>query len=191
MSEYINNPDEAKEFQSRYRSLTVFIILTFIIFILRLLWLQIFQGNELRQFSENNRIKQNKISAPRGLILDRDGKALVENLPGFEVIISPQYVENLKALSEVVGPILEIEPEKIIERFRRSKRINGAFATIRLKDNLSREEVFRLKRIRLETPGLEIRESIIRHYPLHENGAQIFGYVGEISKTEISKLNDK
>lgn len=191
MSEYINNPDEAKEFQSRYKSLSVFIILTFIIFILRLMWLQIFQGNELRQFSENNRIKQNKISAPRGLILDRDGKALVENLPGFEVIISPQYVLNLKALAQVVGPILDLEPEKIVERFRRSKRINGAFATIRLKDNLSREEVFRLKRIRLDTPGLEIRESIIRHYPLHENGAQIFGYVGEISKTEISKLNDK
>lgn len=191
MSEYINNPDEAKEFQSRYKSLSVFIILTLVIFILRLMWLQIFQGNELRQFSENNRIKQNKISAPRGLILDRDGKALVENLPGFEVIISPQYVLNLKALSEVVGPILDIEPEKIVERFRRSKRINGAFSTIRLKDNLSREEVFRLKRIRLDTPGLEIRESIIRHYPLHENGAQIFGYVGEISKTEISKLNDK
>lgn len=191
MSEYISNPDEAKEFQNRYKTLSVFIILTFIVFILRLMWLQIFQGNELRQFSENNRIKQNKISAPRGLILDRDGKALVENLAGFEVIISPQYVENVKELSSVVGPILDIEPEKIIEKFKRSKRINGAFATIRLKDNLSREEVFRLKRIRLETPGLEIRESIIRHYPLHENGAQIFGYVGEISKNEISKLNEK
>lgn len=191
MSEYINNPDEAKEFQSRYRSLSVFIILTFLVFVLRLMWLQIVQGNELRQFSENNRIKQNKILAPRGLILDRDGKALVENLPGFEVIISPQYVENLKNLSEVVGPILDIEPEKIVERFRRSKRINGAFSTIRLKDNLSREEVFRLKRIRLDTPGLEIRESIIRHYPLHENGAQIFGYVGEISRIEIAKLNEK
>ncbi|MEG7727150.1 hypothetical protein U2063_15295, partial [Listeria monocytogenes] len=56
---------------------------------------------------------------------------------------------------------------------------------------LTREEVFRLKRIRLETPGLEIRESIIRQYPLKDNGSQIFGYVGEISKNEINKLNDK
>jgi penicillin-binding protein 2 len=191
MSDYISNPDEAKEFQNRYRNLSLFIIITFIIFGLRLTWLQIFQGNELRQFSENNRIKQNKLAAPRGLILDRDGKALVENLPGFEVILSPQYVENLKELSDTVGPILDIEPEKIVEKFKRSKRINGPFATIRLKDNLSREEVFRLKRIRLDTPGLEIRESIIRHYPIHENGAQIFGYVGEISRNEISKLNDK
>lgn len=191
MSEYISNPDEAKEYHSRYRVLGLFIIATFFIFVLRLVWLQVIQGNELRQFSENNRIKQNKIFAPRGLILDRDGKALVENLPGFEVIISPQYVEDLKALSEKVGPILEIEPEKIVEKFKRSKRINGPFAIIRLKDNLAREEVFRLKRIRLDTAGLEIRESIIRHYPLHENGAQLFGFVGEISKKEISKLNEK
>lgn len=191
MSEYISNPDEAKEFHSRYRILGLFIAFTLVVFVFRLIWLQIIQGNELRQFSENNRIKQNKIMAPRGLILDRDGKALVENLPGFEVIISPQYVENLKELANKVGPILELEPEKIIEKFKRSKRINGPFATIRLKDNLSREEVFRLKRIRLDTAGLEIREAIIRHYPLKENGAQLFGYVGEISKGEISKLNEK
>lgn len=191
MSEYISNPDEAKEFHSRYRVLGVFVAVTFMVFLLRLVWLQIIQGNELRQFSENNRIKQNKIMAPRGLILDRDGRALVENLPGFEVIISPQYVEDLKGLSEKVGPILEMEPEKIVEKFKRSKRVNGPFAIIRLKDNLSREEVFRLKRIRLDTAGLEIRESIIRHYPLIENGAQLFGFVGEISKQEIAKLNDK
>ncbi|AGH95196.1 penicillin-binding protein 2 [Pseudobdellovibrio exovorus] len=191
MSEYISNPDEAKEFQSRYRTMGIFVVAILLIYMMWLAWLQIFQGNRLRQFSENNRIKQNKISAPRGLILDRDGKALVENLPGFEVIISPQYVENLKELAGVVGPILDIEPEKIIERFKRNRRINGPFATIRLKDNLSREEVFRLKRIRLDTPGLEIRESIIRHYPLRENGAQLFGYVGEISRNEISKLNEK
>ncbi|MGZ3690766.1 MAG: penicillin-binding protein 2, partial [Pseudobdellovibrio sp.] len=191
MSDYISNPDEAKEFHSRYRSLGIFIILTFVVFIGKLIWLQIIQGNELRQFSENNRIKQNKIMAPRGLILDRDGKALVENLPGFEVIISPQYVEDLKDLADKVGPILDIEPDKIVDKFKRSKRINGPFTIIRLKDNLSREEVFRLKRIRLDTAGLEIRESIIRHYPLKEDGAQLFGYVGEISRTEISKLNDK
>lgn len=191
MSEYISNPDEAREFQSRYKNLSVFIVITIAIFILRLAWLQVIQGTELRQFSEKNRIKQNKIAAPRGLILDRDGKALVENIPGFEVVISPQYIENMKDLAEVVGPVIGIEPAKVIERIKKNKRVNGPFALIRLKDNLSREEVFRLKRVRLDTPGLEIRESILRHYPLGENGAQLFGYVGEISRREISQLNEK
>ena len=191
MSQYISNPDEAREFQSRYKTLYIFIVAVIFIFFVRLIWLQVIQGNELRQYSEKNRIKQNKISAPRGLILDREGKALIENLPGFEVIISPQYIENMKELADVVGPILGLEPAKVIEKIQRSKRTNGPFAAIRLKDNLSREQVFRLKRIRLDTPGLEIRESILRHYPLNENGSQLFGYVGEISKLEIPKLNEK
>lgn len=190
-TQYISNPEEARDFLNRYRPFYIFVAITAVIFTTRLMWLQIINGRELRQYSEKNRVKQTKIMAPRGLIMDRDGRALVENLPGFEAVISPQYIEDLKALSENVAPIIGMEPAKLTEKITRSKKINGPFSLIRLKDNLSREEVFRLKRIRLDYPGLEIRESIIRYYPLREDGAQLFGYVGEISKKEIEKLNKK
>lgn len=190
-NQYISNPEEARDFLSRYRLFYIFIIGTVIIFTLRLTWLQIINGRELRQYSEKNRVKQNKIMAPRGLINDREGRPLVENLPGFEALISPQYVEDLSKLASTVGPLIGLEPDKFIERIQKAKKLNGPFAMVRIKDNLSREEVFRLKRIRLDFPGLEIRESIIRHYPLYENGAQLFGYVGEISKKELERLNKK
>lgn len=190
MSEFISNPDEAKEYWSRYTTFYVVIALTFLIFLLRLWYLQILSGDQLRDFSEKNRIKQNKILAPRGLMLDRDGKVLVENLPGFEAILLPQYIESTDTLAKQVGPILGMEPDKVIARIAKSKKQNGPFAQIRLKENLSRDEVFRLKRIRLETPGLEIRESILRHYPLKEDGAQLFGYVGEISRQQITRFNE-
>lgn len=190
MSNYVNNPDEAKEYQGRYKIFYIAIIFTLSIFSVRLWYLQVISGNELREFSEKNRIKQNKITAPRGLMLDRDGKVLVENLPGFEAILTPQYIEDLDLLAKTVGPILGMDPDKVVLKVTKSRRQNGPFAQIRLKDNLSREEVFRLKRMRLDTPGLEIRESIIRYYPLKENGAQLFGYVGEISKRQLPVLND-
>ncbi len=190
MSDYVNNPDEAKEYIPRYRLLYSMIAITFVLFATRLWYLQIISGNELREFSEKNRIKQNKISAPRGLMLDRNGKVLVENLPGFEAILSPQYIENLDLMASTVGPILGIESDKIIQKVQKSRKQNGAFSQVRLKENLSREEVFRLKRIRLDTPGLEIRESIVRFYPLKEDGAQVFGYVAEISKRQIPLMND-
>ncbi len=190
-SEYISNPEEARDYISRYKTFYYFIFFTFFIFALRLIWLQVISGRELRQFSEKNRVKQNKIMAPRGLILDREGRALVENLPGFEAIISPQYIDDVKKMATDIGHVIGLEPEKVIERIQKSKRVNGPFTNIRLKDNLSREEVFRLKRLRMDIPGLEIRESIVRHYPLQENGAQVFGYVGEISKKELEKLNLK
>ncbi|WP_413293435.1 penicillin-binding protein 2 [Bdellovibrio sp. HCB185ZH] len=190
MSTYVSNPDEAKEYQSRYRLFYILIAFTFSIFTMRLWYLQIISGNELREFSEKNRIKQNKITAPRGLMLDRDGKVLVENLPGFEVLLTPQYIEDLQSLAGTIGPILGMEPDKVVQKVQKSRKQNGPFAQIRLKENLSREEVFRLKRVRLDTPGLEIRESIVRYYPLKENGAQLFGYVGEISKRQIPIFND-
>jgi penicillin-binding protein 2 len=190
MSTYVSNPEEAKEYSNRYRIFYFVIAGTFALFTMRLWYLQIISGNELRDFSEKNRIKQNKITAPRGLMLDRDGKVLVENLPGFEAILSPQYIESLDELAKTVGPILGFEPDKLVQKVQKSRRQNGPFAQIRIKENLSREEVFRLKRVRLDTPGLEIRESIVRYYPLKENGAQLFGYVGEISKRQIPLLND-
>jgi len=189
--DYITNPEEARDYLNRYKLFYNFVFLTLIVFVSRLIWLQIISGRELRQFSEKNRVKQNKILAPRGLILDRDGKALVENLPGFEAVISPQYIEDMQKLAEAVGPVIGLEPARVVDKIQRSRRINGPFSLIRLKDNLSRDEVFRLKRLRLDIPGLEIRESIIRYYPLTENGAQLFGYVGEISKRELEKLNQK
>jgi penicillin-binding protein 2 len=123
-------------------------------------------------------------------MLDRNGKVLVENLPGFEAILSPQYIENLDLMATTIAPILNMEADKIVQKVQKSRKQNGAFSQVRLKENLSREEVFRLKRIRLDTPGLEIRESIVRFYPLKEDGAQLFGYVAEISKRQIPLMND-
>ncbi|MBX3040119.1 MAG: penicillin-binding protein 2 [Bdellovibrionaceae bacterium] len=190
MNEYISNPDEAKEYWNRYKIFYIAISLTFLIVLSRLWYLQIMTGTELRQFSEKNRIKQSKILAPRGLMLDREGRVLVENLPGFEALASPQYITDLDALAKSLSPILGVEPDKLVARIQRSKKQNGPFAPVRLKENLSRDEVFRLKRIRLEIPSLEIRENILRSYPLKTNGAQLFGYVGEISKRQIPRLNE-
>lgn len=189
--DFVSNPEESKEFLPRYRLFYIAIAFTFFIFTSRLWYLQVIEGNELREFSEKNRIKQIKILAPRGLMLDREGKILVENHPGFEAIISPQYVEDLDALSKKIAPLIGTDAEKVSQKVIRSKRTNGPFAPVKLKDDLTRDEVFRLKRIRLETPGLDIRESVVRHYPLSRNGAQLFGYVSEISKRQIPLYNKK
>lgn len=162
-----------------------------LVFISRLFWLQIVIGTELRNFSEKNRVKQNKIYSPRGLILDREGGILVENLSGFEVIISPQYITDKNELAKIIGPVMGYTPQRVVDRINRSLKINGPFSVIRIKENLTREEVFRLKQLRMTVPGLEIRESILRAYPLQDNGAQLLGYVGEISRRELSQLNQK
>ncbi|MFN9067978.1 MAG: penicillin-binding protein 2, partial [Bdellovibrionales bacterium] len=104
-------------------------------------------------------------------------------------VILPQYVENIDDLSKRIGDVIGYESDRVKQRVQRSRRVNGPFTAVRIKEGLSREEVIRLKKLRLEVAGLEIRETILRNYPLKENGAQFFGYVGEISKKQLPKLN--
>lgn len=187
--DYISNPEESKELLPRYRLFYIAILLSFMLFTSRLWYLQIIEGAALRDFSEKNRIKQTKIIAPRGLIFDREDKILVENHPGFEAVLTPYYIKELEATAQKVGKIINIPAERIIQRVQRSRRQNGVFAPVKVKGDLTRDEVFRLKHIRLETPGLDIQEIIVRYYPMDYNGAQLLGYVSEISKRQLPTYN--
>ncbi len=191
MSQYIANDQEAKEYWPRYRLLYGIVIFTVSIFFLRLWYLQIINGAELRTFSEQNSIKETKLPAPRGIIYDRNGEILVENLPGFEATISPQYATDLNAISEAVGRALNIPAESITQLVQRSRKVNGPFRPVRVKDYLTHDEIWRLSIIKTDFPALSIKNNVRRMYPLKSNGAQLFGYVGEISARQLPILNEK
>jgi len=194
MSQYLNAEQEAKEYLPRYRMLYGLIGFTVAVFFCRLWYLQIINGTELRQFSEQNSIKETKIPAPRGIIYDRNGEILVENLPGFEVTISPQYVGNptqAAATFEAVGSALNMSPQLVQAMVHKSKNVNGPFRPVKIKENLTRDEIFNLEIIKQEYSGLDIKENVVRSYPLRANGAQMFGYVAEISKRQLSILNER
>lgn len=191
MSQYINNDQEVKEYAPRYRMLYAVVMFTVSIFFIRLWYLQIINGTELRVFSEQNSIKETKIAAPRGIIYDRNGEILVENLPGFEVTISPQYVSNLEQTSEAVAKALNLPPQVVYQNVQKSKKMNGPFRPVRIKDNLTRDDIFNIEVLKLDYSGIEIKETVVRSYPLKSNGAQLFGYVGEISKRQLPILNEK
>lgn len=183
--------EEVKEFLPRFRIMYFFVGIFCTVIVLRLWFLQIYQGDELRQFSEKNRVKETKVSAPRGLIVDRDGHVLVDNLPGFEATITPQYASRLEETAVAVSEVLNIPSAKIIALVKRGRGRDGPFRPVKIKDNLALEEVYRLKLLRWDHPGLNINESVVRHYPLGANGAQMFGYVSEIAREQIDRYNQK
>jgi len=191
MSQYLNAEQEAKEYLPRYRMLYALIAFTVTIFFIRLWYLQIINGTELRQFSEQNSIKETKIPAPRGIIYDRNGEILVENLPGFEVTVSPQYVGDLNATAMSIAKALNMSPQMVYQLVQKSKRMNGPFRAVKIKENLSRDEIFNLEIIKQDFSGIDIKENVLRSYPLKADGAQLFGYVGEISKRQLPILNER
>lgn len=191
MSDFLQtSEEEAKEYLPRYRLLYATIFFCTALIVGRLWFLQIMQGTELRQFSEKNRVKETKLPSPRGLFLDRENRVLVDNLPGFDSSISPQYAKKLDETADAVGRVLEIPGRAIADLVRKTQRRDGPFRPVKIKDNVSLEQVFKLKLLRWDHPGLNINESILRYYNLAENGAQLFGYVGEISREQIPKFNE-
>lgn len=191
MSSRIDRDEDIKLLETRFRVLYVAIGCALFLFIIRLWYLQITNGQELRQFSERNRIKESKIMAPRGIIFDHQGKILAENIPGFEAVIVPQYTKDLEGTAQKVSEVLSIPAKTIVNKVQQSRRQSGSFFPCRIKDNLSRDEVFRLKILRLDHPGLDIRQVIVRNYPLREQSAHVLGYVGEVSREQLKSLNDK
>lgn len=191
MSEYEVSEDDVRDLQTRFRMVYSVLAITFLILFTRLWYLQIMEGDELREYSEKNRVKETKIRAQRGLILDREGRILVDNTTGFDAIISPQYATKLNETAEAMGQILNIPAAKIVDSVKISRRKNGPFAPVTVKENLSLDEVFRIRRIRIDHPGLDVEETILRYYPMDQNGAQLFGYVGEISKKQLAAYNLK
>ena len=189
-SPYLSSPEEqVKEFAGRFRILYIAVSVMIALFFMRLWYLQVFKGSELRLWSEKNRIKIQKVQAPRGMILDREGRVLVDNLPGFDVVITPQYAKKLEATADVLAGIIDVPADEIVKRVKRGRRKEGAFKPVVLKENLSRDEVARVERVRLHHPGLKIEMRIKRTYLIEENGAQFFGYVGEITENQLEKLN--
>ncbi len=189
-NDWIENSEDVKEYQERYPFVYGAVVVVFLILMGRLWYLQIVRGSELRRFSEQNQIKEEKIQAPRGMLLDRNGQILVDNLPTFNVTLTPQYIVSLEKASHDLSLILKMKKEVIVDKVKISRKQNGIFKPTIIKENISSDEVAQVERLKFDTPGLKVVMGIKRNYLLSDNGAQIFGYTGEISKEELPVLNE-
>src|SRR4030042_5735157 len=99
--------------RSGHQYFTLAVICVFLIFFVRLLYLQAIKGRELRSLSENNRIRLIKITAPRGMIMDRKGRVLVDSRPSFNVVVTPEDVDDVTSLSQKLGRLLHLTPDTI------------------------------------------------------------------------------
>ncbi len=191
MTKFFQSSDDSDHFDFDLNfKVAKFFILAFILILISRLWfLQIIHGEEFREFSNKNLLKSSDVYAPRGRIYDRDGKVLVENLPAYKAIITPQYTDDLEKLANDLAPALGLEPDEIISKVNKSKVQNGRFFPVDIKRHLTRDELFKVELIKLDHSGLDAQEFILRHYPYAGEMAHTLGYVREISKKEIPRLN--
>ncbi|MCX8052436.1 MAG: penicillin-binding protein 2 [Armatimonadetes bacterium] len=168
---------------SRIRKLAGLVIALFFLLIARLWYLQIVLGEELLTLSESNRIRLLRTRAPRGTILDRNGRVLATSRPQFVVLATPsklkQNPEALKTLCGVLG-VTPSELDSII-----AKRGGHPGAPARVKIDAPLEMVARISELRMKLPGVSVELDQIRHYPDGPAVAHIMGHLGEISEEEL------
>ena len=167
----------------RLHTLLVVCLVLFTVLLGRMVYLQLWRGDYYAKQSDGNRLRQSRILAPRGIIYDSEGKELVNNLPGYAVVLQKQSSykpETLQRLSNLLQmPVAEINAKiKASENF---------YEPIMLKNNLDQQMVTKIEEQRRYMPEVMLSVQPIRNYPYHELGVHALGYVGEVSAYEIEQ----
>lgn len=168
------------------RSLVMFSINIILLFILlgRLYFLQIYQGEKYALLSDSNRTSKRLTVPPRGTINDRNGIELAVNIQNFQAMLIPEQSRNIEKLLPELAHILQLDNDTI-NRIKKDISHHRRFVPVKIKDNLSWEEVATLMLNNTRYPGLIIDEGLIRSYPYKQYTAHPLGYVGSVSETDL------
>ncbi|RBK48951.1 penicillin-binding protein 2, partial [Xanthomonas oryzae pv. oryzae] len=139
--------------------------------------------------SEANRIKPKPVVPGRGMIYDRTGRLLAENVPAFRLDVTPDKVTDMSAMLDALGNVIPISPEDL-ERFNRERHARRSFLPVTLKLRMSDEEMARFAVERWRFPGVELEPYLTRRYPYGPLFAHIIGYVGRIDEKDLAVLGE-
>jgi len=167
---------------TRLFTFSAIVVVGTIILLSRLWYLQILNGDDYRQKSENNRVRIRPILAARGMILDRFGKVMVDNRPAFDVFLLREDAGNLKEAIKNVSGVIKTRPEDIETSLRRESPIRP----VRIKRDIDRETLATLLTNRLDLPGITVSIEPKRSYPYGNLGSHLFGHIGEVTEKQLS-----
>jgi penicillin-binding protein 2 len=172
-----------KKYAYRLELLMILSLLVFAVLIGRMAYLQLYKGDYYYRLSEGNRVRSVRILAPRGIIYDSKGEALVKNEPGFVVSLLKTNEKTGSCCNRKLAAIIEVPPEKILEKIKKNE---DSYEPVRLKSNLSAAMVTKLEEQHGELPGVLLELQSIRKYVGSELAVHALGYVGEVSEQEIT-----
>ncbi|MBI5559652.1 MAG: penicillin-binding protein 2 [Deltaproteobacteria bacterium] len=186
MKEYFLDK-EPKEFKSRVFFALWVVLFAFSVLVIRLWYLQIIRGSHFSELSRTNSIRLIKAQAPRGIIYDRNGGILAENRPGFDLSIIPEDVQDWEKTKKFLTRLAGIDEKTIEERLRKA-RGRPPYRPVKLKEDLTWEEMVRVAAYKFELPGVDIDVGQKRIYAYNEATTHLMGYLGEISEREYSEF---
>ena len=179
---------ETHSFTSRVVIALVCVGLLLGVVIVRLVYLQIVNHEHFATLSENNRVNIVPVPPTRGLIFDRNGVLLAQNLPSFSLEIIPEQTDDLDATLKGLRKLIAISDDDV-DSFRKRLQQKRPFESIPLRFRLSEEEVARFAVNRYRFPGVDVQARLTRDYPFGKIASHTIGYVGRINADELNEVD--
>ena len=176
-------------YKQRLSGPLIFVIIAFVVLIVRLFYLQIIEGGEYYIKSENNCVRLQDIPPPRGLIFDCNGKLLVDNRPSFDISVIPKNVKPLNQIIPKVAKFLELPENEVIKKIKAVRGI-ASYKPLLIKRDVGRTALAKIEANKYDLPGIIVDVTPRRHY-IHNTAAHLIGYMGEISKEKINSKKYK
>lgn len=156
--------------------------------IARLVQLQVFDHELFAEKSQGNRVRIEAVPPIRGLILDRKGRVIAENLPAYQLELIPEQVDDIDDTLSRLAAINLIEQDDI-PRFTALTQSGQQFKPVTLKFSLSDEEIANFAIQRPRFPGVDFQPRLVRHYPHGALFSHAVGYVGALDTNDMQRLD--
>jgi penicillin-binding protein 2 len=183
---------DAETFRARAIAGFLIIVLCLSALVSRYVFLQMYRGDEFTQTSDKQRISVRSVAPSRGLVYDRNGVLLADNVAAFRLEVVPEAVhggsKRLEKLLVELGDVIAISDDDI-ERFKNARAKKKAFESVPLRLKLTEDEIARFSVNRWRFPGVEVVPYLTRSYPFGTLFAHAIGYVSRIDLKELERLD--
>ena len=179
-----NSPESV---QSRLPFLVGFILLFAVVLFFRLWYLQVVKGTYYNELAENNRIRPVKIRPPRGVIYDRKGRPLVENVLTFDISLVPEDTPDLDATIERLAPIIKQRPAEIRKMLADAEPVRGQYEPVKLREEATWDQVAIVEAQQEDLDGVIVEPEHRRYYPYGGLASHQFGHLGKVTLTQKKK----
>ncbi|PHS26209.1 MAG: penicillin-binding protein 2 [Methylophaga sp.] len=168
----------------------IFAGILFAVVMIRLTVLQVFEYEHFNALSDRNRVDFEPLVPQRGLIYDRNGVVLAENIPVFSLELVPEKVIDVDITLQELQLLLALTDDEVAEIQQQIKH-QRRFKEVVVRQRLTEQEVAKFSVNRHRFPGLEVVGRLIRHYPHGALFAHTIGYVGRINEKDQQRIDEK
>ncbi len=161
------------------------------ILLIRLAYLQLSQHGRYQLLSLKNQLNTIPIAPPRGIITDRNGVVLADNIPVYSLEIIPERIKNLPKTLERLKHLLPSITDEDIETFNKSRLASRSFLPTPFKLKLNEDEVARFAVNQFKFPGVLIKARLMRSYPYSQATSHVVGFVGRINTKELAIVDNQ